>query len=119
MAKLSILQLRKEIADHIKSLAPSDQKLDPSQWWYCGLDTMRLTMRGFNTFQDYFDSYEFNIDLGEDEVFSARLLVKINQKIQSPYFLDPSGRKITIFSSQEATAITMYGSFTKYLSVMS
>ena len=82
---------------------------------------MRLTDLGYEIMHDVLrlESWELDLRDREHTIFTKRLVVDLDRKLEWPYYIEVSvkrrRRRIVFFGSREAMMATMYGDLAKWL----
>jgi hypothetical protein len=82
---------------------------------------MRLTELGYEMMNGILGLESWELDLADRErvVFTKRLILDLDRKLQWPYYLDVNvkrrRRRIVFFGSREAMMATMYGDLEQWL----
>ena len=82
---------------------------------------MRLTDLGYEILHNIleFESWELDLADRERQIFTKRLILDLDRKLEWPYYIEVSIRKkrrrIVFFSSQEAMMATMYGDLQRWI----
>lgn len=101
------------------------QNLDDAMrtWWVNMRRTggMRLTDLGYEIMHDVLKLESWELDLADHErqIFTKRLILDLDRKLEWPYYIEVSikkkRRRIVFFSSREAMMATMYGALNLWL----
>lgn len=87
------------------------------KWWINSRKNggLRLTSTGFKILEKMqYSTYQFNVK----KLTTSSNLLLMDQHLECPYYIDGLGAresKITIFGSEEATMITLYGDFHAFI----
>jgi len=92
-------------------------------WWANIRRTggMRLTDLGYQMLHDVLKLESWELDLRDHErvVFTKRLILDLDHKLEWPYFIEVNmkkkRRRIVFFGSREAMMATMYGDIERWL----
>ena len=111
------LQLTRQIIDQL----PGDDcpAFDEAfaAWWMDSRDRggMRLTTAGYQAI-DTIDITAYVFDIPVSMVVLPRHLLLMDRKLDCPYYLK-TGKKpqITLFGSEQALMLTMYGNFDRFM----
>ena len=82
---------------------------------------MRLTDLGYEIMHDVLKLESWELDLRDREhtIFTKRLIVDLDRKLEWPYYIEVSvkrrRRRIVFFGSREAMMATMYGDLKQWL----
>ena len=82
---------------------------------------MRLTDLGYEIMHDVLRLESWELDLRDREhiIFTKRLVVDLDRKLEWPYYIEVSvkkkRRRIVFFGSREAMMATMYGDLEQWL----
>ena len=82
---------------------------------------LRLTTYGYEIMHDILKLESWELDLRDQErtIFTKRLILDLDHKLEWPYFIEVNIRKkkrrIVFFGSREAMMATMYGDLKKWL----
>ena len=82
---------------------------------------MRLTDLGYQMLHDVLKLESWELDLRDHErvVFTKRLILDLDHKLEWPYFIEVNmkkkRRRIVFFGSREAMMATMYGDIERWL----
>ena len=82
---------------------------------------MRLTDLGYEIMHDVLklESWELDLHDREHTIFTKRLIVDLDRKLEWPYYIEVSvkrrRRRIVFFGSREAMMATMYGDLKQWL----
>lgn len=82
---------------------------------------MRLTDLGYEIMHDvlHLESWELDLSDQDKTIFTKRLIVDLDRKLQWPYYIDISvkrkRKRIVFFGSREAMMAIMYGNLKKWL----
>ena len=82
---------------------------------------MRLTDLGYEIMHDVLKLESWELDLADQErqIFTKRLILDLDRKLEWPYYIEVSMRKkrrrIVFFSSREAMMATMYGDLARWI----
>jgi hypothetical protein len=82
---------------------------------------MRLTDTGYEMMHDVLKLESWELDLADHDqhIFTKRLILDLDRKLQWPYYIEVSikkkRRRIVFFGSKEAMMATMYGDLEKWL----
>lgn len=82
---------------------------------------MRLTDLGYEIMHDVLKLESWELDLRDRErtIFTKRLIVDLDRKLEWPYYIEVSvkkkRRRIVFFGSREAMMATMYGDLERWL----
>jgi len=85
---------------------------------------MRLTDLGYEIMHDvlHLESWELDLRDREHTIFTKRLVVDLDRKLEWPYYIEVSvkkkRRRIVFFGSREAMMATMYGDLKQWLDSM-
>lgn len=86
------------------------------RWWvnYQEHGGFRLTQEGYHILRDNMDMPCWTLNLTS---VTPRILLALDQKLTTPYYLDVRKRKIVMFGSQEAMMATLHGDLDRYLNL--
>ena len=97
------------------------------QTWWANIRRdggMRLTDLGYEIMHDVLrlESWELDLQHQDRVIFTKRLILDLDQKLQWPYFIEikmkKKKRRIVFFGSREAMMATMYGDLERWLASM-
>lgn len=109
-----------EITEKLVSLLPTTSTLTVKQamsTWYCNLRSsggLRLTEAGYQAFQ-LLEIENWKVSYDESGYIDKPTLLKLDKKIQFPYYIDSKKKQLVMFSSREAMLATLYGDLQKFL----
>ena len=82
---------------------------------------MRLTRHGYDVMHGILKLESWEMDLADQDrhIFTKRLILDLDRKLQWPYYIEVSVKKkvrrIVFFGSREAVMATMYGDLEQWL----
>ena len=116
-----------ELVQHLMPQVPMEYQQSVHSamktWWVnIRIDGgLRLTDLGYEIMHDVLklQSWELNLAEQERQIFTKRLILDLDRKLDWPYYIDVSvrrkRRRIVFFSSREAMMATMYGDLERWL----
>ena len=120
---LSRLEQKSKLTETVLELIPADQRptLETAlKLWYRNIRTTggyRLTEKGYQQFcQLDFENWTFDLKQN-DEIFTKRLLIELDKKLELPYYINTKQRQVLFFSSKEAMTAALYGSLQKFITM--
>lgn len=72
----------------------------------------RLTYHGYTMFRDVFNLSFWSVEIKD---VHNHMLLKLDKKLNWPYYIDGKKRKLIFFSSREAMMATLYGDVKTWL----
>jgi hypothetical protein len=118
---------RLEIVQRLLPQVPENQRQTPEsamQTWWANIRKdggMRLTDQGYAMLHDVLGLESWELDLRDHDrvVFTKRLVLTLDRKLEWPYFIEVNikkkRRRIIFFGSREAMMATMYGDIERWL----
>ena len=107
---------------------PYQQSIDSAmKTWWANIRRdggMRLTEAGYEIMHNVLHLESWELDLSDQEkvVFTKRLILDLDRKLEWPYYIQISmkkkRRRMVFFGSREAMMATMYGDLEKWLASM-
>ena len=87
-------------------------------WWYNIRDSggLRLTEHGYNIMHNVLEIESWSVALDDSKkLFPKKLLLAMDRKLQWPYYINYSVKKVIFFSSREALMANLYGDLSGWL----
>ena len=118
--RLEIVQrLMPQVPDELQQTTEAAMRT----WWanIRRVGGMRLTDLGYQMLHDVLKLESWELDLRDHErvVFTKRLILDLDHKLEWPYFIEVNmkkkRRRIVFFGSREAMMATMYGDIERWL----
>lgn len=116
-----------EILSRLLEQVPTELRETPEQatiTWWANIRPeggLRLTDHGYTMMHDILDLESWELDLVDHkkQIFTKKLILSLDRKLEWPYYLDVNPRKkkrrIVFFGSREAMMATMYGDLERWL----
>ena len=111
---------RRQLTERLIELLPEERKIpiDEAQqfWWINPRNTggFRLSKTGFDIMHRELEFEHWTVT----SPANLRLLLELDKKLQSPYYVDAKKKELVLFGSREAMMATLHGDVKRYLDLL-
>lgn len=114
------MTVRNELTAKVITLLPDQEILPLDQalvsWWsnFKPDGGFRLSNEGFRIFCDVLELEHWQFELPP---LNFKVILELDQKLSSPYYLQPRKRTLILFGSKEAMMASLYGDIKAWLEI--